>query len=63
MITASHNPPEWLGLKVKGAFGGSVDGCFTEDVEKRLIAGGITIPIESTTERFDARKEHLKGLC
>ena len=22
VITASHNPPEWLGLKIKGPFGG-----------------------------------------
>jgi phosphomannomutase len=29
VITASHNPPEWLGLKIKGPFGGSVEGDFT----------------------------------
>jgi len=28
VITASHNPPEWLGLKIKGHFGGSVEGDF-----------------------------------
>ena len=45
VITASHNPPEWLGLKIKGPFGGSVEGDFTARVEQRLAGGGITVPI------------------
>ena len=62
VITASHNPPEWLGLKIKGPFGGSVEGDFTAAVERRLAAGGITPPIAATTSRFDGRGEHLEGL-
>ena len=62
VITASHNPPEWLGLKIKGPFGGSVEGDFTAAVEQRLAAGGVTAPIQGNTERFDARAEHLAGL-
>ena len=62
VITASHNPPEWLGLKIKGPFGGSVEGDFTAAVERRLAAGGITPPIAATTNRFDGRGEHLEGL-
>ena len=62
VITASHNPPEWLGLKIKGPFGGSVEGDFTAAVEQRLAVGGVTAPIQGNTERFDARAEHLTGL-
>jgi len=62
VITASHNPPEWLGLKIKGPFGGSVEGDFTAAVERRLAAGGITAPIQADLARFDGRKEHLDGL-
>ncbi len=62
VITASHNPPEWLGLKIKGPWGGSVEADFTEAVEKRLAAGGVTIPISSAVELFDGRSEHLEGL-
>ena len=62
VITASHNPPEWLGLKIKGPFGGSVEGEFTAAVEKRLAAGGITPPIKHRVNRFDGRGEHLDGL-
>ncbi|WP_320675205.1 phosphoglucomutase/phosphomannomutase family protein [Prochlorococcus sp. MIT 1341] len=62
VITASHNPPEWLGMKIKGPFGGSVESDFTKAVEKRLLAGGKIIPLEGITKRFDGRKEHLEGL-
>ena len=62
VITASHNPPEWLGLKVKGHFGGSVEGDFTKRVERRLEAGGITIPEPGEVECFDGWAEYLTGL-
>ncbi len=62
VITASHNPCEWLGLKIKGSFGGSVDSAFTDSVQKRIDAGGISIPIEGETERIDFRKKHLLGI-
>ncbi len=62
VITASHNPPIWLGLKIKGSFGGSVEGDFTKAVEKRISASGITPPIDGFSKRFDARGEHLNGL-
>jgi len=62
VITASHNPPEWLGLKIKGPFGGSVDGTFTAAVERRLAAGSTSVPVAGELQRFDARNEHLEGL-
>ncbi|MEB3307469.1 MAG: phosphoglucomutase/phosphomannomutase family protein [Cyanobacteriota bacterium] len=62
VITASHNPPEWLGLKIKGPFGGSVEGDFTQRVETRLQAGGITVPIAADPARFDALGSYVTGL-
>ena len=62
VITASHNPPEWLGLKIKGHFGGSVEGDFTKRVEQRLAAGGISVPAPGETHCFDGWSEYLSGL-
>ncbi|MFM8277323.1 MAG: phosphoglucomutase/phosphomannomutase family protein, partial [Cyanobium sp.] len=62
VITASHNPPEWLGLKIKGPFGGSVEGDFTQRVERRLAAGGLTVPMAADTQRFDALGAYVAGL-
>ncbi len=36
VITASHNPPHYNGLKIKGAFGGSVSEEFTRRVENLI---------------------------
>ena len=36
VMTASHNPGTYLGLKVKGAFGGSVSAEVTKQIEARL---------------------------
>ncbi|EDY39712.1 phosphoglucomutase/phosphomannomutase family protein [Cyanobium sp. PCC 7001] len=62
VITASHNPPEWLGLKIKGPFGGSVEGDFTRRVETRLAAGGITVPQPGELQRIDVLGAYLEGL-
>lgn len=39
VITASHNPGTYLGLKVKGHFGGSVPPEVTKEIETLLSAG------------------------
>ncbi|MEX1324210.1 MAG: phosphoglucomutase/phosphomannomutase family protein [Synechococcaceae cyanobacterium] len=66
VITASHNPPEWLGLKIKGPFGGSVEGDFTQRVETRLAAGGVSVPVPpaypGAENRFDALGTYVAGL-
>ncbi|NJN73067.1 MAG: phosphoglucomutase/phosphomannomutase family protein [Limnothrix sp. RL_2_0] len=62
-MTASHNPAGYLGLKVKGAFGGSVSGDITEQIEAKLAAG-IT-PSGSITGKldyFDPWQDYCEGL-
>jgi phosphomannomutase len=41
VITASHNPPEFNGFKVKGHFGGSATPAITAEIEKHLGAGPV----------------------
>ena len=62
VVTASHNPPEWLGIKIKGPFGGSVDSAFTRRVERRLRAGSVVPPGRGPISRFDAWTPYLAGL-
>lgn len=76
MITASHNPPRYNGIKLKSAHGGSVTSAVAKDVESRIYsnaAAGIA-PImldyqeavaKGWIERFDplpAYQNHLAGL-
>ncbi len=48
MITASHNPPQWNGFKIKGDFGGSAVPADIHAVEKQLAkvvsAGKEVVP-------------------
>ncbi len=47
IITASHNPPEWNGFKVKSNAGGSAPPAMVEEIEKRLahvVSGELNAP-------------------
>ena len=61
VITASHNPPEWLGLKIKGPFGGSVEGDFTARVERRLAVQAAKYSGRSKLDLLQASL--LKKVC
>lgn len=64
MITASHNPPRYNGIKLKSAHGGSVTSAVAKDVESRIYsnaAAGIkprqmeyaTAVAQGLIQRFD----------
>ena len=59
VITASHNPYKWLGLKIKSFKGCSVDESFTKEVEKRLLLGNSIERLEGAYEKVDIKKFHL----
>lgn len=50
VLTASHNPAKYLGLKVKGAFGGSVSEDVTEKIESLL---DTDVPIAEKKGKLD----------
>lgn len=66
MITASHNPPEYLGFKIKGSYGGAAVPALIAEVEKKLGAEAKPFdPSRHKIERFDVRKpyyDHLMSL-
>ena len=62
VLTASHNPAKYLGLKVKSAFGGSVPPEVTQKIEARL-ADNDSIPAEpGIFKNFDPWKGYCQGL-
>ena len=62
VMTASHNPASYLGLKVKSAFGGSVPAEITEQIEAKL---GQSLPKPDKPgklEMFDPWASYCAGL-
>ncbi len=63
MITASHNPPEWNGFKVKGSYGGSAAIEITKGIEKKLSPDKpVSIKEGINIEKFDPKKGYLEKL-
>ena len=59
IITASHNPYNWLGFKIKSFKGCSVNESFTKAVEKRLKLKNFISPINCEYQKIDVKKYHL----
>jgi phosphomannomutase len=62
VITASHNPAKYLGLKVKGAFGGSVGPEITQQIEALVPQGQLMGEKPGRLERFDPWQSYCEGL-
>jgi phosphomannomutase len=65
VITASHNPASYSGLKIKGAFGGSVSPEITSLVEAKLSSEDTsTLPTRpaGTITHFDAWQSYCEVL-
>lgn len=63
MITASHNPPEWNGFKIKERWGGSARPEVTKKVES-FLNSPIKLPNSQTKiEEFDPKTNYLKHIA
>lgn len=62
VITASHNPGSYSGLKIKGAFGGSVPPSVTQQVEALLADGKTVEGSPGLLQSFDPWEGYCKGL-
>jgi phosphomannomutase len=62
MLTASHNPPEWNGFKLKGPFGGSADDVFCRRVEAELAAPAPDTGGGPEPERVDLLTPYRQAL-
>lgn len=62
VITASHNPGTYLGLKVKGCFGGSVPPEVTKEIEAQLSVGVPPAATPGKQEKFDPWPSYTQAL-
>jgi len=62
VLTASHNPGNYLGLKVKGAFGGSVAPEITQKIEALLVQEPVAAQIPGTIQTFNPWTSYCEAL-
>lgn len=62
VITASHNPGTYLGLKVKGSFGGSVPPEVTKEIEALLSERVPSTATPGKQEKFDPWPSYTEAL-
>lgn len=65
MVTASHNPPAWNGIKFKESYGGAASPEFTTPIEQQIAkraapTADARAPV--TPQSFDPKKEYLNHL-
>ncbi|EYB66766.1 phosphoglucomutase/phosphomannomutase alpha/beta/subunit [Deinococcus phoenicis] len=62
MLTASHNPPQYSGYKIKGAYGGSATPALVAEVERALTQPQVYDGPPGTVQPFDIREAYYAQL-
>jgi alpha-D-glucose phosphate-specific phosphoglucomutase len=63
MVTSSHNPWNWNGVKFKGKFGGSATPAIMKKVEDELRAGAMPQGTKSRLEEVDLKAPYVAAVC
>jgi alpha-D-glucose phosphate-specific phosphoglucomutase len=63
MITSSHNPWNWNGVKLKGKFGGSATPDIMKKVEEELHAAALPEGTKATIEEVDLKTPYIAAVC
>lgn len=63
MITSSHNPWNWNGVKFKGKFGGSATPAIMKKIEEELAAGAMPKGNQAAIEAADLKQAYLAAVC
>jgi phosphomannomutase len=63
MITSSHNPWNWNGVKFKGNFGGSATPAIMKKIEEELGAGAMPQGAKAAIEEVDLKTAYIAAVC
>ncbi len=63
MITSSHNPWNWNGVKFKGNFGGSATPSIMKKVEEELHAGAMPKGNKAAIDEVDLKQPYVAAAC
>src|SRR5579872_4075030 len=63
MVTSSHNPWNWNGVKFKGNFGGSATPAIMKKIEDELAAGAAPKGTKAAVQEVDLKKDYVAAVC
>ena len=63
MVTSSHNPWNWNGVKFKGNFGGSATPAIMKRIEEELAAGAAPRANQGAIDEVDLKKAYIAAVC
>ena len=63
VITSSHNPWNWNGVKFKGKFGGSAPPAIMKVIETEVRAGAMPNGKRSSVEEIDLKRSYIEAVC
>src|SRR6516164_5961999 len=63
MVTSSHNPFNWNGVKFKAKFGGSATPAIMKKIEGELAAGAAPKGTKAAIEEVDLKAEYTRAVC
>src|SRR6202790_4860234 len=63
MVTSSHNPWNWNGVKFKGKFGGSATPAIMKKIEEELAAAAMPKASKAAIEEVDLKKSYIVAVC
>jgi phosphomannomutase len=63
VVTSSHNPWNWNGVKFKGNFGGSATPAIMKKIEEEMAAGAEPKGTKAPIEEMDLKKAYVDAVC
>jgi phosphomannomutase len=63
MVTSSHNPWNWNGVKFKGKFGGSATPAIMKKIEEELAAGAAPKGAQAAIQEVDFKPPYVAAVC